>query len=62
MEVEFHLDKRVTPVDVLYNSALSPLIKLGNSATREEHADSIRKRLLFESEHVASLIAPTWIL
>jgi hypothetical protein len=39
-EAEFPLDARVTPVDVLYNSAVSPLTTLGNSTTREEGADS----------------------
>jgi hypothetical protein len=45
LEAVFPLDARVTSVDVLYNSAVSPLTKLGNSTTREEHADSNWKKV-----------------
>jgi hypothetical protein len=62
LEAEFPLDARVTPVDVSYDCAVSPLTKQGNSTTREGHADSNWKKLLFESWKIASLIAPKWIL
>jgi hypothetical protein len=34
LEAEFPLDARVTPVEVLYDSAICPLTTLGNSTTR----------------------------
>ncbi len=45
LKAEFPLDARVTPVDVLYSNALSPLTTLGNSTTREECAASKWKKV-----------------
>jgi hypothetical protein len=61
-EAEFSLDTRVTPLEVSYNSVVSPLTTLGNSTTREECAASKWKRLLSESVKRGLLIATIWIL
>ncbi len=62
MEVEFPLEARVTPVELLIDSALSPLITLETARQERSVLLSGDKRLLRESWKRVLLSKPKRIL